>query len=155
MDKEKFNFISKECMPLFRTLSAESTGKWGKMNSQEMVEHVSAVFVISAGKIKMELATPEEHLPKYLEFLYSEKQFRENTKAPDQLIGETPMPLRYSNIEEALDKLEESIEAFISFFKEDADKKVMHPAFGLLNYKEWVLVHYKHVTHHLRQFALM
>ena len=125
------------------------------MNGQQMVEHVAAVFVGSAEKIKFELTTPREHLPKYMEFLYSDKQFRENTKAPDQLIGEEPHPLRYANMEEALKKLEEAIVYFQTYFKEHADKKTMHPVFGELNYDEWVLLHYKHVTHHLRQFGLI
>jgi hypothetical protein len=155
MDQQKFDFITKECIPLFKSLSANSTAKWGVMNSREMIEHVATIFVVSTGKIKFDLTTPKEHLPKFLEFLYSEKQFRENTKAPAQVLGERPMPLRYANMEEALVKLEEAIAYFITFFKADAEKRTMHPVFGELNYAEWVLLHYKHVTHHLRQFGLM
>ncbi len=155
MDQQKFDFITKESITLFKSLPADATAKWGVMNSQEMIEHVGTIFVVSTGKIKFELTTPEEHLPKFLEFLYSEKQFRENTKAPAQVLGETPMPLRYANMEEALVKLEEAIAYFVTFFKDDTEKRTMHPVFGELNYAEWVLLHYKHVTHHLRQFGLL
>ena len=58
-------------------------------------------------------------------------------------------------MDEALKKLSESIAYFEYFFKDDADKKTLHPVFGELNYEEWVLLHYKHVMHHLRQFGLM
>ena len=155
MDGQKLNFITKECMPLFKTLPAGVAGNWGKMNGQQVVEHVAAFFYVSTEKIKFDLVTPVEHLPKYKEFLLSDKEFRENTKAPGNVIGEEPLPLRYSTMETALEKLAESISGFQSYFKDDADKKIMHPVFGELNFEEWVLLHYKHVTHHLRQFGLM
>lgn len=155
MDQQKLKFVTKDCIPLFKQLNADSVAKWGKMNAQQMIEHVAAVFAGSAEKIKFELTTPEEHLPKYMEFLYSEKQFRENTKAPEQFIGEEPHPLRYKHMEEAFEKMEGAIQYFQNYFAEQAGRKTMHPVFGELNYAEWVLLHYKHVTHHLRQFGLL
>jgi hypothetical protein len=155
MNEQKFNFITRECIPLFRTLTADAVGKWGKMNGQQMVEHVAAFFYVSTGKKKFDLVTPLEHLSRYKEFLLSDKEFRENTKAPTNVIGDEPLPMRYATIEEAMEKLTESIAAFENYFKEDADKKTMHPVFGELNYEEWVLLHYKHVTHHLKQFGLL
>ena len=155
MDDQKLKFITKECIPLFNKLSADRVGKWGKMSGQQMVEHVAAFFYVSTEKIKFDLVTPAEHLPKYREFLFSDKEFKENTKAPGNVIGEEALPLRYANMEEALEKLSESITYFESYFKDDADKKTLHPVFGELNFEEWVLLHYKHVTHHLRQFELL
>lgn len=155
MDEQKFNFITKECIPLFKTVTGNAMGKWGKMNGQQMVEHVATIYVVSTGKIKFEQTTPEEHLPQYRDFLYSDKQFRENTKAPAQLLGEETLPLRYTNMEEALAKLQEAIAYFEIYFTENPQSKPMHPVFGPLNYEEWVLLHYKHVTHHLRQFGLI
>ena len=155
MDEQKLKFITAESIPLFKKLTTDSLGKWGKMNAQQMLEHVAAFFYVSTEKIKFDLVTPVEHLPKYKEFLLSDKEFRENTKAPVTVIGEEPMPLRYATMDEALENLEESIEYFESFFKDDAEKRTMHPVFGELNFEDWVLLHYKHVTHHLRQFGLM
>lgn len=155
MDEQKLHFITKECMPLFKRLPADTAGKWGKMNSQQMVEHVVAFFLVSNEKIKFDLVTPAEHLPKYREFLFSDKEFRENTKAPAGVIGEEALPLRYATMDLALENLEKSINAFENYFKDHADKKTMHPVFGELNYEEWVLLHYKHITHHLKQFGLL
>lgn len=155
MDELKLNFITRESIPLFKTIAGDAAGKWGKMNGQQMVEHVTAFFLVSTGKIKFDLVTPVEHLPKYKEFLLSDKQFRENTKAPGNVIGEEPLPLRYATMDEALAKLSEAIASFEDCFKADIEKKTLHPVFGELNYAEWVLLHYKHVTHHLRQFGLM
>lgn len=155
MDEQKLNFITEECVLLFKKLPADTMGKWGKMNAQQMVEHLAAFFNVSAGKIKFDLATPIEHLPKYREFLFSDKEFRENTKAPTNVIGEEALPLRYTTMEAALEKLAESIAAFENYFKDDALKTTLHPVFGELNVEEWVLLHYKHVTHHVKQFGLM
>jgi hypothetical protein len=155
MDQAKLMFITKEYIPILKNLQANAIGKWGKMNGQQMVEHVAAFFYVSSEKIKFDLVTPREHLPKFKEFLLSDKQFRENTKAPVNVIGEEPLPLRYNTMEKAIDNLAKSIESFETYFKEDPDKKTLHPVFGELNFEEWVLLHYKHVTHHLRQFDLM
>lgn len=155
MDQAKLKFITEEYIPLVKNLEPGVMGKWGKMNGQQMVEHVGLFFLVSTQKLRFELAVPEEHLPKYREFLYSEKQFRENTKAPASVLGEETLPLRFANMEEAVDKLKKSVDGFVEFFKNNPDKKTLHPAFGELNFDEWVLLHYKHVTHHLRQFGLM
>ncbi|MEO6253978.1 MAG: DinB family protein [Ferruginibacter sp.] len=155
MDDQKFNFITKEYIPLLKDLAGDAVGKWGKMNAQQMVEHVAAFFYVSTEKIKFNLVTPLEHLPKYKEFLLSDKEFRENTKAPLNVIGEEALPLRYATMHEALENLEGSIRDFENYFKENTDKATMHPVFGDLNYEEWVLLHYKHITHHLRQFELI
>jgi hypothetical protein len=155
MDQEKFDFITREYIPKLKELTADTKGKWGKMNAQQMAEHVTLFFKVSTGKLRFDLAVPEEHLPKYKEFLYSEKQFRENTKAPTSVLGEDTLPLRYASMEEAVNNLQRSIDEFVGFFKNNPGKRTMHPAFGELNFDEWVLLHYKHVTHHMRQFELM
>lgn len=155
MDEQKWNFISKEYSALLKDLPGDAAGKWGKMNGQQMVEHVAEFLAVSAGKINFDLVTPVEHLPKYKEFLLSDKEFRENTKAPASVISEDAQPLRYANMPEALENLQQSIIAFENYFKDDKIKTTLHPVFGELNFEEWVLLHYKHVTHHLRQFGLM
>lgn len=154
MDTKKFDFILKEYVPLLKHLPAAAMGKWGKMNAQQMVEHVAAFFLVSTEKLKFDLVTPAEHLPKYREFLFSDKEFRENTKAPATVIGEDALPLRFANMNEALENLSAAIAYFESYFKDNPDKKSLHPVFGELNFEEWVLLHYKHVLHHLRQFEL-
>lgn len=155
MDAEKFDFIRTRFTPLVKTLPADAIGKWGKMNGQQMAEHVTAFFDVSAEKLRFPLVTPVEHLPKFKEFLLSDKQFRENTKAPSSVIGEDAQPLRYATMNDAIDKLEEAINGFIEYFRNDPEKKTLHPVFGELNFEEWILLHYKHTTHHSRQFGLL
>ena len=152
MDQQKLHFLSSELVPLLRTLPADGATRWGKMNAQQMVEHISGFFRISTNKLHFPLATPPEQLPKFKEFLRSDKEFRENTKAP--VLPEDPLPVRFATMTESINELEKEIKEFVDLFSNNDRVKTMHPVFGELNFDEWVLLHYKHVTHHLRQFGL-
>jgi hydroxymethylglutaryl-CoA reductase len=85
----------------------------------------------------------------------SDKQFRENTKAPATIIGEEPFPLRYATTEEAVNELAAEVNYFFQLYSDEPGTTAVHPVFGELNFDEWVRLHYKHTTHHLRQFGLM
>ncbi len=150
---QKKDFVKNDFIFLVKKLKGDEKGRWGKMNAQQMIEHVSAFFKVSTQKIHFPLTTPAEHLPKYKEFLLSEKEFRENTKAP--VLPEEPLPLHYSNLQEAKDQLKKSVDDFFEFFKDDPSKTTLHPVFGQLNFNEWVQLHHKHITHHLKQFGLL
>ena len=155
MIPEKIEFIKNGFLPLLSGMEKEKIGKWGKMNAQQMVEHLTAMFKISSGKLMMPLVTPEENLLKFKEFLMSEKEFRENTKAPLQIVPEEPLPLRNESMQDAFQVLERSVQEYFTFFNDDAEKKTLHPVFGELNFAEWIQLHHKHVTHHLKQFRLI
>ncbi len=149
MDKVAF---LKNDLNLLYGLDAETTANWGKMNVQQMIEHVADFFNVSTEKLKFDLVTPEEHLPKYKEFLFSEKEFRENTRAPITVLGEEPLPLRSPSLELAIAYLKKAADNFFYYFENDPLKKTVHPVFGPLDFEEWVILHYKHVHHHLKQF---
>jgi oxepin-CoA hydrolase/3-oxo-5,6-dehydrosuberyl-CoA semialdehyde dehydrogenase len=155
MQEQQLAFIKNDMFLLAGNLSTDSKAAWGKMNPQQMIEHVADFFDVSTEKIKFPLTTPEEHLPKYKAFLYSDKEFKENTKAPAAVLGEVPLPLRTANLEAAINKLKMAVDDFFSYFKNDPNKLTMHPAFGLLNFDEWIMLHYKHVVHHWKQFGLI
>jgi hypothetical protein len=154
MYQDKLDFLLKGYIPVLKTLPADAAGRWGKMNGQQMVEHVSDFFKVSANKLHFPLVTPAEHLPKFKAFLLSDKEFRENTKAPVTVLGEEPLPLRFKNMEEAIADLQISISEFTDHFKDDSIKTTVHPVFGELNFEEWILLHHKHIIHHLKQFGL-
>jgi oxepin-CoA hydrolase/3-oxo-5,6-dehydrosuberyl-CoA semialdehyde dehydrogenase len=151
VNENKKNFLEKQFVLLVREIDPSATPRWGKMNVQQMVEHVSLFFKISTNEFQFPLTTPVEHLPKYKEFLMSEKEFRENTKAP--VLPAEPLPVQCQNLAQALSNLEWQVNNFLVYFKDDPEKKTLHPAFGELNFEEWVQLHHKHVKHHLKQFG--
>lgn len=153
MNENKFDFLTHKLVPLVVNLPADAIGKWGKMNAQQMVEHVAGFFRVSTGKMHFPLITAVEHLPKYKEFLLSEKEFRENTKAP--MLPEAPMPTQFATMLEAVTDLGNEVQEFADKFSSGEIITSQHPVFGDLNFEEWVLLHYKHVVHHAKQFGLM
>ncbi|MEJ8817540.1 DinB family protein [Lacibacter sp. H407] len=152
---EKIDFLKNQYILLVKSADTAIVPQWGKMNFQQMAEHVAAFFKVSTHKLKFDLVSPPEHMPKLKEFLMSDKQFRENTKAPASIIGEEPFPVHYASPEEAVAKLEKEVNHFFHFYETNPAATAVHPVFGELNFEEWVRLHYKHVTHHLRQFGLM
>ena len=155
MDEHKKRFVEEDSLKIISGLQAEAAPVWGKMNAQQMVEHLKAFFDVSTQKLKFDLVTPEEQLPVYKAFLLSDKAFRENTAAPLSVIGADTLPLRYADLISAKEKLNKSILEFKELFTADKDLTTLHPVFGWLNYEEWILLHYKHVQHHLKQFSLL
>ncbi|QNA44820.1 DinB family protein [Lacibacter sediminis] len=153
--QEQLKFLKNEYIQIISKADTSAQPKWGKMNFQQMVEHVAAFFKVSTHKLKFDLVSPPEHMPKLKEFLMSDKQFRENTKAPTSIIGEEPFPVHFTSPEEAVAKLEKEVSHFFHFYETNPTATAVHPVFGELNFEEWVRLHYKHVTHHLRQFGLM
>lgn len=148
----KAAFLRTEFPSLLSSLTADSERKWGKMDAQQMVEHMSYAMRQANGKDIYECITPEEHLPKMQTFLMSDKSFKENT--PNALIGEDTVPHECANISDAIAELREEIDHFFEVFNSDPNKKLMNPFFGELNYEMWVKLLYKHAWHHLNQFGI-
>jgi hypothetical protein len=155
MDEKKLAFLTTDSFKKLNELTEAHQPKWGVMNAQEMTEHLADFYNVSLEKIKTTLLTPDEHLPKFIEFLMSDKEFKENTKAPESLIGEKPLPPRCASLTAAKEYLQKTTGAFKNYFENEPEKKTLHPVFGMLNYDQWIRLHHKHVMHHLKQFGLM
>lgn len=155
MQTDKLDFIQNRMFLLLSNLQPEAAGKWGRMSAQQMVEHLSFIFGASSGKVETSLLIPEEFLPKAVAFLWSDKEFRENTKAPAGLIPEEPQPLQYTTMQDAITALKNEVDYFINYFTSQPGIKILHPSFGDLDYEGWIQLHHKHVTHHLKQFGLL
>lgn len=153
MIHEKENFIKVDFIELIDKLPSTQIAKWGKMDAQQMIEHLIHFFALSYGKLYMAQITPNEHLPKYMEFLLSDKEFKENTKAA--MLPEEPNPYEYTSFEEAKDILKSAVQHFFDYYENEHHKKALHPVFGELDYYQWVQLHYKHLLHHLKQFGLI
>ncbi len=155
MNEDKRLLLEVGLIPALTNLRADTPARWGKMNAQQMLEHLEDFFDVSTERKIYNLVTPADQLPLYKQFLYSDKKFRENTLAPKEILGEEPLPVRTSSLEQAKQQLQQAINHFFTYFNEQPGKQTMHPVFGLLNLEDWILLHYKHVTHHCRQFSLI
>jgi hypothetical protein len=154
MSEDKKSFLFSGMFDALQNVQPLQEPRWGKMNFIQMLEHLSDFFDVSSGKKSYDLVTPEEHLPKYMEFLLSEKQFRENTKAPVNIIPDEPFEQRRELSQDAISDLQFSVNNFFEYFRNNSHK-TSHPVFGPLDFEEWIQLHHKHVTHHFRQFGIL
>lgn len=126
---------------------------WGSLNGHQMVEHLSVSIRLAKGELEgIELAIPEEKVEKAQLFLTSEHPMPRNFKV--SFAPENP-ELRNESMAEALAEFEKEWKSFDQLFSDKKGLKTLHPSFGLLNYEQWMLVHKKHLTHHLQQFGLI
>lgn len=149
--QEKAYFLRVEYCPILTMIDADAARRWGKMNVQQMIEHMSDYVRIASGKTPMEVITEADKLPRMQGFLMSEKTFPENT--PNVLMPDSPAPVRNTNKQAAIAELQQEIDYFFEVFDKDAEKKLNNPFFGELNFDMQVQLLYKHSTHHLRQFG--
>ncbi len=154
MIETKVAFLKHQCIPLLQQLNPAQKGKWGKMDSQQMVEHLRDIFKLANGKIVLPLLnTDPDKLAKARAFMMSEGLFQENTRVP--VMPEEPRPHKYSGLQEAITKAEEELNEVFTVYAAEPSKVLMHPMFGELNYEEQIHYLDKHVKHHLRQFNLV
>ena len=152
MNIGKENFLRTKFVSLLQQLPPDTPAKWGKMNVQQMIEHFTDVLMVASGKIQLPVVTPPDRLPKFREFMMSEKPFKENTRNP--VLSEEPLPLKKNTKEAAIGRLQEELIYFFETFEKDHDKKTAHPVFGILNFEENIQILHKHALHHLRQFGI-
>jgi hypothetical protein len=151
--EEKANFMRMFLISEICALKPDEKGLWGKMNAQQMIEHLGDAFRNYPEADHEKMRTPAEQLEKYRAFMMSEKPFRPDTVNPG--LSSNPAPPRFKSFEESLDYLSESIEYFFSQFDDNPETIIPNPVFGNLNYEEAVHLLYKHVTHHLIQFRII
>lgn len=150
----KAHFLKNEFAATIATIAPDSAPIWGKMNVQQMVEHmIQDAFMVASGKVHLEQVTPEAIIPKMQAFMLSDKPFKENT--PNSLMPSEPRPVQYASVTEALGVLQQEIDAFFAAFEADPNKIVPNPFFGNLNFDMQVQLLHKHACHHLRQFGAL
>lgn len=150
--EQKARFLKEEYARVLAGLDANTPRKWGKMNVQQMIEHMAEYVRIASGRQHMQIITPEENLPRMQGFLESEKPFRENT--PNSLMPEEPAAVKHATKDEAVEELKEEISHFFAAHEQDSNKITPNPFFGNLNFQQQVQLLHKHATHHLRQFGV-
>lgn len=147
----KLDFLQHRFVTIIASLPPDTTPRWGKMNLQQMVEHMTDSIQIATEKIKPNYHQTTEVTEKMKSFMMSEKPFRENT--PNPLMSETPLPTRFDKLQDSLDELQAEIDLFAKHFQDDQQKMVKNPFFGELTGTEWTHLLHKHAMHHLSQFG--
>ena len=150
MDKKKF--IKEDFARLLSSLQPDAKGKWGKMNAQQMVEHMSYSFRLGNGRHPEKPAFSPEIIQKGYNFIMTEKPFRENASNP--LLADEPDPVKNKSMADALVELQSEIDYFFKVYADSPGLRIINPFFGSLNFEEQVQLLHKHAMHHAKQFGL-
>jgi hypothetical protein len=100
------------------------------------------------------LLIKEAYIEKAIAFLYTNKAIKKGLVVPND-IGFNFMNNINEDFEELKAELINSSNNMINFLIENTDFKAIHPFFGELNTKQWILFQKKHYLHHLSQFGLL
>ncbi len=139
-----------------KNLTESSERQFGSMIPQQMVEHLEDVLKNGFGDLKAEHfpEIPAEQLEKLQDWLYTDKEIRFGAKYPLLKEGEEIL-LKHKNLEQAKEKLQETLKEFLIYYRENPLAEHFHPRFGQLNKEMMELFQRKHFTHHFKQFGLI
>ncbi len=132
-------------------LKPDTKPVFGKMNAQQMIEHLGFILRISNGRIQADSFVEEEKSERRKIFLDSAEELKVGFKPA--VLSEEPTPVKYASLEKAIEDLFIQIVKFHEHFK--TAKLENHPFFGELDYSGWIKFHTKHFTHHFKQFNLI
>ena len=155
INKKKINWVDfkneTSLRELLTNLEIETPAVFGKMNGQQMVEHLALLLKVSNGKIDADFFVDEEKSARRKPFLDSDNELQVGFKA--SMLSEEPVPAKFSTLKDSIEDLILQIDNFETHFKTNTSEN--HPFFGELDYEYWSKFHVKHFTHHFKQFNLV
>ncbi|MCU0345583.1 MAG: DUF1569 domain-containing protein [Saprospiraceae bacterium] len=147
-------FFEKKLPGLLELLTPEHQPLWGHLSPQHMVEHLTWAFDGAMGRWKATVVTPEDKLPRYRRFLYTNVAMQHHFPHPQMPpVGVLPA-LRQPDLSAALAEFWQRWAEYDQFSLDNPGVVVDHVVFGPLTPDEWRLMHFKHLVHHLSQFGL-
>lgn len=152
---DSLNKINQYLQLIDTELTHEHAAKWGLMNAQQMVEHLSLVVLGSIGKWGREFTGDEARAAKMkTNFFAVAYPFPKSVPMPGSK-GTAPPPLRETTMDGSKNLLKKTVKKFLHHYEANPTDQIQHPYFGLLNFEEWTNFHSKHFEHHLMQFGLL
>jgi len=151
--KELTHFFDTTLTTALVILKEDSKAKWGTMTAKQMLIHLTqSSKMMHFGNNT--LLINEEYTKKAIAFLYTDKEIKKGLVVPND-IGFNFTENINEDIEELKLELIHSSDNMLAFLIENTDFKAIHPYFGELNTKQWLLFQRKHYSHHLNQFGLL
>lgn len=140
----------KQLRGLLQKLEPGTIPLWGKMNAQQMVEHLVDQVEYTNGKKIPYCDFPPDEAERA-----KREMFLTNPDIPKNLfLSHLPEHFAYSSLETAIEQFILALDAFDEYFKTPGATAI-HGAYGPMDYKEWIFWHNKHFTHHFKQFGLI
>jgi hypothetical protein len=128
-------------------VSTESRARWGKMNAERMLAHITESLKMALG----ELSTKSKNLPirffPLKQLIIYVVPFPKGAPTAPELL-----PSDERTVEHSKNELARLLNAFAE--RRAAKEWPVHPAFGTLTTRAWGVLTYRHLDHHLRQFGV-
>ena len=141
-----------EMLAVLNGLTPNQKPLWGKMNAQEMVEHLSDMLMMSRGMGNFAIDVDAETIARRQQFLSSDKEMAKNIAVP---FTKDIIELRHDELELALDEFADEWMNFTEYYENNPSASVIHPYYGDLDFNLWLKMHDKHFMHHFKQFGLI
>jgi len=137
------------CRQRLERLNPNASPKWGRMTARQMVCHLNDSFRVGMGE---KYASPATSLIQrtFIKWVALRAPVRWPPGVPtrpeiEQGRGGTPPTEWEADCAELL-RLMDAFAKLETFG--------VHPAFGKMSYRDWLIWGYRHVDHHLRQFGV-
>ena len=129
-------------------LQPDSKPLWGKMNVSQMLAHCIVPLQVALSEVQLKRSLFGKIFGRIAKKrMVSETDFKKNLPTAPQFIVRNER-----NFISEKQKLQSLIQRFASS-DPDSIAKIYHPFFGPMTKKEWGVLQWKHLDHHLRQFG--
>lgn len=142
----------KELNSIMGALQPETQAMWGRMNAQNMIEHLVEAVEYTNGKRVADLCVPPAKADSQRRLLV-----HSDFVIPAGVTGylaDATKTKRFKDLATSILELNKELDSFECFFQNEGNL-AMHFEFGPMNYAEWLIWHGKHFTHHFKQFGLL
>ena len=131
-------------------LNEESIPKWGKMNVVQMLYHCDRATKMACGDLKIKRVFIGRIIGKSFlkKITKDETPFGKNSPTAKELVL-----VDKSEFIKEKQALQTRIDEITAKNESDLDG-IVHPFFGKMTGKEWNILVFKHLDHHLRQFGV-
>jgi hypothetical protein len=140
---------SQKIIDRINSLSNTSQSQWGKMNVSQMLAHCQVPLKVAFGEHKLKRGLISFLFGKMIKkkLIKDEKPFDRNLPT-----DKTFVVVDQREFEEEKKKLIELVKRF-SHAGPSGVSNDPHPFFGNMTAKEWDIIQWKHLDHHLKQFG--
>ena len=132
------------------SITPESKAQWAKMNAAQMLAHCQPPLLVAFDELKLKLGMMAALFGGYFrkKMTQDEKPFTQNLPTDAHFVVSNP-----EEPEKEKEKLIVLVQRFVKAGPEGLTKET-HPFFGKMTGREWDIIQWKHLDHHLRQFGV-
>jgi hypothetical protein len=139
-----------EIIERINRLRTDSKAEWGKMNSSQVLAHMSQAFLSASGELKLKRVL--------MGVLFGGMMKKKVTRDDKPFSKGLPTDKTFIISDERdFEKEKAKLISLIERFSGAGPKAVTaepHPFFGTMTPEQWDILMMKHIDHHLRQFGV-